>query len=78
MMRSEPELSKYVVEFFLTGKNEAAPKDSIRLKADNDSDAIAQANWLARHTSCHHFQVRNLAQDVQSVIFRAAAVARAV
>ena len=75
MMLNESQSSKYIVEFFDTGRQRAKPADVMRLKAESESDAIAQANWLARHTSCHHFQVRNVAQGVQSVIFRAAALA---
>ena len=77
-MPNEPELFRYVVEFFHSGKYGAAPTDIIRLKADNDSDAISQANWLARHTHCHHFQVRIVARSVQSVVYTAAACARVV
>ncbi len=72
-MTNERHFSKYIVDFFHAGRNGAAPKDSLRLKVDNDSDAIAQANWLSRHTYCHHFQVRTVIGGVHSVIYRSSA-----
>ena len=76
-MLKGPKFSKYVCEFFHAATNGAKPTESMCLKADNDSDAIAQATWLARRTYCHHFQVRTVAQGVHSVIYRALAGARA-
>jgi len=69
-MRSESDFQKYVVDFFHTGKRGARPKDSVCLKASNDSDAITQATSLARHTYHHHFQVRAVASGVHTVIYR--------
>ena len=77
MMLNESQSSKYIVEIFATAKQGATPADRMRLKADNESDAIAQANWLARHTTCHHFQVRAVESGVQSVIYKSADLARA-
>lgn len=76
-MLNGPQLSKYVCEFFHAGNNGPKPTESMCLKADNDSDAIAQATWLARHTHCHHFQVRTVTRGVHSVIYRASSGARA-
>ena len=76
-MRSESELSKYVVEFFHTGNKGTRPKDSVCLKASNDADAIAQAAWLARRTYHHHFQIRALANGVHTIIYRSSPVAMA-
>jgi len=76
-MRSESDLSKYVVEFFHTGNRGARPKDTICLKASNESDALMQAAWLARHTYHHHFQVRAVANGVHTIIYRSSPVAMA-
>jgi hypothetical protein len=77
MRLNQSQLSRYVVEFFATGRQRAKPADVMRLKAESESDAIAQANWLARHTSCHHFQVRALERGVHSVIYKSSDLARA-
>jgi hypothetical protein len=69
--------SKYIVDFFGSGKEGAKPTDSMRLSVENESDAIAQANWLACHTHCHHFQVRAVESGSQRVIYRSSAFARA-
>ena len=76
-MLSEPQMSKYVVEFLHAANRGATPTDSMRLNVDNESDAIAQAKWLARHTYCHHFQVRAVTRGVHGVIYRSAAGVRA-
>lgn len=76
-MLNGPQLSKYVCEFFHAGNNGATPTESMCLKADNDSDAIAQATWLARRTHCQYFQVRTVTRGVHNVIYRASSGARA-
>jgi len=75
-MLNEMRPSRYVVEFFQTGKHRAPPNDRLPLKADTDSDAIAQAIWLARHTYHHHFQIREVSKGVQTIIYRSAPIAR--
>jgi len=72
-MLNELRAPKYVVEFFQTGNQRARPSDRLLLKADNDSDAIAQAIWLARHTYHHHFHVRD---GVQTIIYTSSPIAR--
>jgi hypothetical protein len=74
-MRSESDLQKYVVDFFHSGNRGARPTDSMCLKASKDSDAIAQAAWLARHTCHHHFQVRAVANGVHTIIYRSSPLA---
>ena len=72
-MPNGPQLSKYVVEFFHAGNNGAKPTECMYLKAENDSDAVAQANWLARRTWCRQFQVRVVTPGAHGVIYRAPA-----
>ena len=76
-MLNEPQSLKYIVEFFGTGNKGARPADTVRLKADDESEAIEQANWLARHTRFHHFQVRAVSGVVHSIIYQSSALARA-
>ncbi len=77
MMLNGSQSWRYVVDFFDTGRAGAEPRDSMRLRAENEPDALAQADWLARHTYCHHFQVRAVEKGVHSVIYRSPALARA-
>ena len=77
MRLNQSQLSRCVVEFFATGRQRAKPADVMRLKAESESDAIAQANWLACHTHCHHFHVRAVESGAQRVIYRSSAFARA-
>ena len=74
-MVNDPRATKYMVEFFETKGHRGAPSDTLRLKADNDSDAVAQAHWLARHTYHDHFQVRAVAGGLQTIIYRSYSVA---
>ena len=76
-MLSEPLSSNYIVEFFASGKKGAKPTDSMRLRAENEPEAIAQAKWLASRTYCHHFRVRAVATGMHSVIYSSSASARA-
>ena len=76
-MLNELRVTKYVVEFFQSGKRGAPPSDSICLNADSDSDAIEQAKWLERHTSQHHFQVRTVTNGVHAIIHRSSSLAMA-
>ena len=75
-MLNEPRASSYIVEFFQTGRRQALPSDSMYLKAENDSDAIVQARWLARHTCHHHFHVRVVTYGVHTVILRSSPIAQ--
>jgi len=68
-MANGPRLSKYVVDFFHAAAGGSDSKESIRLEADDDSDAIEQAKWLARRTVHHHYQVRAAAGNIHVVIF---------
>ena len=69
-MLNELRVTKYIVEFFETGRRGALPSDSIGLNADSASDAIEQAKWLDRHTSQHHFQVRVVANGERTIIYQ--------
>jgi hypothetical protein len=75
-MLNELRGSKYIVEFFQNATRRATPSDRMYLRADNDSDAIVQARWLARHTYHNHFQVRAVANGVHTVIFRTSPLAQ--
>ena len=77
MMFNESQSSKYIIEFFDSAKMGAKPTDSMRLMAENEPDAIAQADWLARHTSCHHLHVRAVERGAHSVIYKSSDLARA-
>jgi hypothetical protein len=68
-MANGPRLSKYVVDFFPDRGSGSDSRESIRLEADSDSDAIEQAKWLARRTVHHHYQVRAAAGNIHVVIF---------
>ena len=77
-MLNEQRPIKYVVEFFQSEKQGAVPDDMVYLKADTVSDAVSQANWLARHTRHHHFQVRGVVNGVlHTIIHRSDPVAEA-
>jgi hypothetical protein len=76
-MISRPGFSKYVVDFFHTERRSTDSKESMRLEADTDSDAIEQARWLARRTAHHHYQVRAAAGHVHVVIFASMGAAAA-
>lgn len=76
-MLNELRLTKYVVEFFQSEKQGAAPNDKVYLKADTVSDAVSQANWLARHTCHHHFQVSVMADGARAVVYTSSPLARA-
>jgi hypothetical protein len=75
-MLNELRVSKYIIEIFRSGKPGAVPNDRMCLKADNESDAIAQAIWLARHTSHHHFQIRAVTNGMHTVIYRSSPLAQ--
>ena len=75
-MLNELRVSRYIVEFFQTGRRQAPPSDRMYLKAENEPDAIVQARWLARHTYHHHFQVRAVTDGVHTVIFRSSPLAQ--
>ena len=77
MMLNELRATKYVVEFFQSGTRGAVPDDKLHLKADTESDAVAQANWIARHTHHHHFQIRAVVNGVHTVIFESYPLASA-
>jgi len=67
-----PRSPQYVVDFFHNRDRSSDSNDSIRLKADNDSDAMEQARWLARRTVHQHYQIRAAAGEIYVVIYASA------
>jgi len=75
-MLNELRGSKYVVEFFQAGTRGAPPGDRMYLRADNESDAVVQARWLARRTYHDHYQVRAVTDGAHTVIFKTSPLAQ--
>jgi hypothetical protein len=46
------------------------------LRADNESDAVVQARWLARRTYHDHYQVRAVTDGAHTVIFKTSPLAQ--
>lgn len=67
-----PRSPQYFVDFFHNRDRSSDSDDSIRLKADTDSDAMEQARWLARRTIHHHYQIRAAAGEIYVVIYASA------
>jgi hypothetical protein len=68
-MLKELRLTRYVVEFFHSSAQGGVPNDKVYLTADTVSDAVSQANWLARRTYHHHFQVRIVADGAHTIVY---------
>lgn len=77
-MLNELRMTRYVVEFFQSAELGDIPNDQVYFKADNVSDAVSQANWLARHTCHHHYQVRVVADGAYRVVYISSPLAKAV